>query len=60
MLAKRRPLSDAGHAVMLSISTAAGRQIRLTLRGQREERRDERQAEHGQQKNGKKPTHWFD
>ena len=56
MLGKRSPLSGAHHAVMLSTSSAAGRQVRLTLRGQRKERRDQRQAEHGNQKNGEKST----
>lgn len=33
MLGKQSPVSDAHHAVMLSIFSAAGRQVRLTLRG---------------------------
>jgi hypothetical protein len=46
-------------AMMFSVPSAAGRQVRLTLRGHRKKRRDERQAEHGQQQNGKKSTQWL-
>jgi hypothetical protein len=60
MVGKLRSFTHGRHAVMPSISAAAGRQVRLTRCGQRKEWRDERQAEHGQQKNGKKSTHWFD
>jgi len=41
-------------AVMLSTSAAAGRQIRLTLGSQGEERLDKRQAEQNQQRDGEK------
>jgi hypothetical protein len=42
----------AHHAVVFAMLPAARRQIRLTSRGHREERRDERQAEDGKQRNG--------
>jgi hypothetical protein len=48
--------AHARHAVMLSIAAATRRQTRLTLRGHRKEWRNERQAEYGEQQNGKKST----
>jgi hypothetical protein len=44
------------HAMVFPITSAARRQVRLTLRGSREELRDERQAKHGQQQNGDELT----
>ena len=60
MASLRSPLSNAHHAVMLSISTTAGRHVRFSLCVYREERRDKWQAEHSQQKNGEKSTQCFD
>jgi hypothetical protein len=51
-----RSFAHAHYAMMLSVPPAAGRQVRLTLCGQRKERSDERQAKQGQQENGKKST----
>jgi hypothetical protein len=46
------------HAVMLPIPSAARRQVRPTLHGSREELRDDRQAEEGQQENGDELTQY--
>ena len=53
-LARIQPIAfhRAHHAVVFAMLPAARRQIRLTSRGHREERRDERQAEDGKQRNG--------
>ena len=51
-----RPLDHAHHAMMLPVATAACREVRLTLRRQREEGCGKRQAENGQQRNGDKLT----
>lgn len=45
------------HAVMLPITTAAGRQPRITRCAHREQRSEERQATCGQQQNGEQSTH---
>ena len=45
-------------AMMFSTPPAAGRQIRFALRRQGEERRKQRQAEKGKQRDGQKLTQW--
>jgi hypothetical protein len=46
----------AHHATVFPTTSAARREVRLTLHSSREELRDERQAKHGQQQNGDEPT----
>jgi len=51
---KLSALRHAHHAMMLSIATAARRQVRLALAGHGQQRLDERQAQQGQQRDGEK------
>lgn len=53
---KLTALRHIRHAVMLATPPAARRQVRLTRRCQGEEWGDERQAESGQQQDGKQLT----
>jgi hypothetical protein len=44
-------------AVMRSVATAAGREIRVWIRGEREQRRDQREAEEQEQRDCQEAAH---
>jgi hypothetical protein len=50
------PIGHTSHAMVLSIATATRGKARRLSRAQREERRDNWEAKHGQQQDGKKST----
>ncbi len=51
-------LVHAHHAVMLAVTSAARRQARLRVLSHSQHGKDKREAEHGQQQNGDKPSQW--